>query len=71
MVYQQKISAKLTTLFILLRNNFYQPAGSPTQNDNKVIIIHKVIDLLLWWHLLKIFNLSTKIYKSDKSVLIT
>lgn len=45
MVYQQKISAKLTTLFILLRNNFYQPAGSPTQNDNKVIIIHKAIDL--------------------------
>lgn len=71
MIYQQKISAKLTTLCILLRNNFYQPAGSPTQNDNKVIIIQKAIDLLLsWWHLLK-NNLSTKIYKSDKSVSIT
>ena len=55
MIYQQKISAKLTTLFILLRNNFYQPAGSPTQNDNKVIIIQKATDLLLsWWHLVKI-----------------
>ena len=55
MVYQQKISAKLITFFILLRNNFYQPAGSPTQNDNKVIIIQKATDLLLsWWHLVKI-----------------